>query len=274
MAKKPQKHPKRPYYAQHFLKSEKLVRTLVENSSISTADTVYEIGPGRGIITAELAHRAKKVIAIEKDRHLLPKLKRQFRTADHVHIIGQDFLRYQIRDVQYKIFANIPYNITADLVRKILYSSPAPQDAYLIMQKEAARKFVGHPHETRFSILAKPYFTFEIVRSLRKSDFSPAPRVDSVLLHIQKRRTRLVAKEDGTDYRNFVMYGFSGRRANLQRTFRSIFTPHQWQRLAKTWRFPLDSLPTALSLEQWLGLFNCFMTKVDQHKRKQVMRRR
>src|SRR5215510_2298877 len=139
---------KRIVLAQNFLRSSKLVRSLLDQSSIAPGDIVYEIGPGRGIITAELARTAHKVIAIEKDPVLARQLQARFQDVENVEIIAADFLQYRILGREYKIFANIPYNITAGIVRKILFTQPWPSEAYLVMQKEAAQKFSGIPNET------------------------------------------------------------------------------------------------------------------------------
>jgi 23S rRNA (adenine-N6)-dimethyltransferase len=130
------KSNKQIFLAQNFLKSSKLVRSLLDTSSIESSDIVYEIGPGRGIITAELAQVARKVIAIEKDPTLAWHLRKRFQYFGNVQIIGNDFLRYRVDDREYKIFANIPYNVTACIMRKILYTSPAPVEAYLVIQRK------------------------------------------------------------------------------------------------------------------------------------------
>ncbi len=269
MAKKPRKQIT---LAQNFLRNSRFVRLLINISSIKPSDTVYEIGPGHGIITAELAQTAHKVIAIEKDPMLVQQLRERFRHLHNVEIIANDFLQYHIPDREYKIFANIPYNITADIVRKILYVPPVPNEAYLVMQKEAAEKFAGSPKEAQFSILAKPLFNLQIIRGLRRTDFIPVPNVDSVLLHIKKRRLLLVREEDTPLYRNFVRYGFGGWKKNLKLTFKLFFTHRQWKRLSKDLHFPLDVTPSELTFEQWLGLFECFKQRVPSHKQMIVKR--
>jgi len=258
--------------AQNFLRSSKLVRSLLNISSIASCDIVYEIGPGRGIITAELARIARKVIAIEKDSILVGQLRRRFRDVNNVDIIVNDFLQYRIVDREYKIFANIPYNITADIVRKILYTPPVPSEAYLVMQKEAAEKFSGRPSETQFSILAKPLFDLQIIRELRRTDFGPIPNVDSVLLHIKKRPSLLVREEDTLLYRSFVRYGFGAWKNSLKLIFQPIFTYQQWKCLSKDLHFSLDATPTKLTFEQWLGLFDCFKQRVPSNKQANIKR--
>ena len=246
------------FLAQNFLRSPGLVRRLVASSSIGPSDVVYEIGPGKGIITVELARAAKRVVAIEKDPHLVRRLREGFWGVENIEIIEQDFLQFSIRERDYKIFASIPYSITASIVRKILYVPPVPSEAYLILQKEPARKFAGRPRETLFSLMAKPFVEFQIVAELKRTDFEPVPEVDSVLLRIERRREPLLKKEDAALYREFVRYGFGRWKRHLRSAFKPVFTYKQWKRLSQDLYFPLNATPTELTFEQWLGLFKAF----------------
>jgi 23S rRNA (adenine-N6)-dimethyltransferase len=250
------------FLAQNYLRSPGLVRRLVARSSIGPGDVVYEIGPGRGIITAELARAAKRVVAVEKDPELVRRLRERFRAVENVEIIEQDFLRFPIRERDYKIFANIPYSITASIVRKILYAPPTPSEAYLILQKEPARKFAGRPRETLFSLLAKPCFEFQVVAGLKRTDFDPVPDVDSVLLRVARRRAPVLQKEDAALYREFVQYGFGRWKRYLRLAFKRVFTYRQWKCLSQELRFPLNATPTELTFEQWLGLFKAFKRRL------------
>lgn len=252
--------------SQNFLRSSTLVCSLLDESSIESGDIVYEIGPGRGVITTELAKIARRVVAIEKDPTLARELCTRFWNAEHVEIIPVDFLSYHIPDREYKIFANIPYNITAEIVRKILYIPPVPREAYLIMQREAAQKFSGTPNETQFSLLAKPLFDIQIIRELQRTDFDPRPQVDSVLLCIKKRPCPLIQKEDISLYRSFIRYGFGRWKHNLKLIFKPIFTYPQWRHLSKDLYFPLDATPSRLTFQQWIGLFECFKQRVPRNK--------
>lgn len=246
--------------AQNFLKSPKLVRRLVGMSTIGPSDTVYDIGAGQGIITAALASVARQVIAIEKDPELVRRLRERFRPFDNVEIVENDFLAYSFRTRQtltreYKIFANIPYNITAQVLRKILDERSKLSEGYLILQKEAAKKFSGSPRETLFSLLAKPFFEFQILAQLRRTDFWPMPNVDSVLLSIKRRTRPLIEKQDIAPYRDFVQYGFGRGKPNLRLAFKHVFTYKQWKRLSRDLHFPLNATPTELSFEQWLDVY-------------------
>lgn len=246
--------------AQNFLRSPKLVRRLVGMSRIGPSDTVCEIGPGNGIITAALANVAGHVIAIEKDPQFVRRLRERFRSLDNVEIVEKDFLAYagQTQTSEYKIFANIPYNITAQIVRKILHERSNLSEGYLILQEEAAKKFSGSPRETLFSILAKPFFEFEILYRLSPTDFWPKPNVDSVLLAIKRRHRPLLETPDAGSYRDFVQYGFGRWKPNLKSAFKHVFTYKQWKRLSRELDFPLNATPTELSFEQWLNLYYGF----------------
>lgn len=262
---------KRIWLAQHLLKSTSLVRRLVSLSSIGPGDTVYEIGPGRGIITAELARAADHVIAIELDPQLAEFLTKKFRRSSNVRIIEGDFLRFRMPAKDHKIFANIPFNATAAIVRKILFSAPGAREAFLVVQREAARKFAGRPNETQFSILAKPWWKFRMLHRFRRTDFKPVPSVDPVLLQSHRRAPPLVEAKDARVYRRFVQYGFGRWKANLKQSFKTVFTHQQWRRLSKEFDFAMDSTPTELTLKQWVGLFECFKEQVPSFKQKRIM---
>ena len=254
--------------AQNFLRSPKLVRRLVRMSGIGLSDIVYEIGPGNGIITAELARVAGQVIAIEKDPELVRHLRQRFCAVEKVEIVEKDFLNYSFRTrtgvsgpkpvSQYKMFANIPYNRTSQIVRTILQERSGMCEAYLILQKEAAKKFSGSPRETLFSILVKPFFDFTVLTQLDRADFWPTPNVDSVLLSIKRRARPLIEAPDIALYREFVQYGFGRWKPNLRLAFKNVFTYKQWKHLARDLDFSLNATATDLSVEQWLGLYREF----------------
>ncbi len=253
--------------AQNFFTCRRLVQALVAESGVGAQDLVYEIGPGAGIITQELAKVARQVIAVEKDLALARHLRQKFAQVPNVTIVEQDFLLHHIGAQNYQVFANIPYNLTAAIMRKLLFATNPPQSAYLILQKEAAQKFAGTPQETQFSILVKPWFDLHIGRTLARTDFVPAPTVDSVFLQIQQRATPLVAAADAACYRGFVRYGFAQWQMTLRASYRHIFTNRQWQRMARTLGFPANATPTQLSVAQWVGLFACFDELVPVQKR-------
>jgi SAM-dependent methyltransferase len=163
-------------WGQNFLKSRKLAAALVADSGIDRDDEVYEIGSGKGIITRELARRAGKVVAVERDPDLAARLKRRFDGEERVEIRCADFLDIPLRKARYKIFGNIPFNITTAVIDKITSATRPPQDTWLLVQKEAGRRFAGRPRTTLFSALAGPFFELSLGRMVRRTEFDPNRR--------------------------------------------------------------------------------------------------
>jgi len=234
---------------------------------------VYEVGPGEGIITRELAKVAAKVIAIEKDVELANHLKAMFKDFRNVEVHEADFLKYDIKEAEYKIFSNIPFNITSEIMRKILYTRNPPIDSYLVMQEEAANKFYGHPYETEFSVLVKPWFDIIIVRKFRRTDFIPVPAVDVVLLNVRKREKPLVPSDNSMDYKRFVKHGYEAWKKSLRKAYENVFTYEQWKRMARELDFPMDATPTQITYEQWIGLFERFLKIVPPSKRHPLLKK-
>lgn len=246
------------FYAQHFLKGPRLVASLLDRCSIGHDDVVYEIGPGTGIITEQLARRCKQVVAIEKDLRLSALLLQKFADMPNVTIHEGDFLHYHLPRKPYKVFANIPFNITTAIVTRLTAAEYPPEDAYLAMQKEAAEMFLGKPRESLRSVLLKPWFEMEIVHRFRRKDFVPEPQVDVVMLRLRKRGPPLVYRADRQCFHDFVVYGFTTWRPTLGSILKGVFTGQQLKHIRKELGFDLESTPTSLTFEQWLNVFERF----------------
>src|ERR671910_3885286 len=150
-------------YSQNFLRSPRLVDRLLDCSGITGDDLVIEVGPGRGVITERLAARCRQVLAVEQDRFLVEELRVQFAHAPNVALFAGDFLTFPLPLTTYKVFANIPFNITAAIVGKLTSGTSPPVDTYLAVQREAASRFLGSPQETLVAVLLKPWFEPTVV---------------------------------------------------------------------------------------------------------------
>jgi 23S rRNA (adenine-N6)-dimethyltransferase len=248
----------RIFYAQNFLKDPCLVTSLLARCGIDHDDVVYEIGPGKGIITEQLARCCKQVVAIEKDPRLSALLLQQLADRPNVTLHECDFLHYHLPRKPYKVFANIPFNITTAIVTKLTSAEYPPEDAYLVMQKEAADRFLGKPHESLYSVLLKPWFEVELVHRFRRKDFVPEPQVDVVMLRLRKRGPPLVKRVDRQSFRDFVVYSFTTWQPTPGYIFKGIFTRQQLKHMRKELGIDLDATPTSLAFEQWLNVFGYF----------------
>ena len=149
----------------------------------------------------------------------------------------------------------MPFSITSALVRRLLDAPRPPDDAWLIVQREAALKFAGAPRETMFSLLRKPVLSIEIAGTMARTDFAPAPPVDVALLHVRRRPQPLVARASMTMWQQFVRRGYRSGAADVRTALRPYFTRRQLVILSRDLRFDLRAPPSALTFGQWLAMF-------------------
>ncbi len=258
--------------SQNFLYNDKLVAQLIGKSNVEKGDIVIEIGPGKGIITKQLAKKCSKVYAIEYDPYLCSKLNKLFYNIENVEIRHGDFLEFMLPEKQkYKVFSSIPYNITSAILSKLTSFSNPPEDAYLIVQEEAAKKYAGSPYnkESMRSLLLKPYFDLKIMYKLKRTDFKPVPSVNSVLLHISKRKKALINKNQADLYWDFIAYIFK-RNGNMRDRCKHIFSYKQLKRLSKDVGFSMTDCPAYINFQQWLKVFQYYIIGVADEKKRLV----
>ena len=247
-------------YSQNFLRDPRLVASLLDTFRLASDSIVYEIGPGKGIMTEQLALRYKQVIAIEIDPHLADLLRRAVADRSNVTIYQGNFLRYRLPHEQYQVVANIPFNITSAIVTKLTATQCPPEDAYLTMQREAADMLLGKPHESLRTILLKPWFQMDVVHYFQRTNFMPAPRVDVVMLRLRKRGPPLVRRADRQYFRDFVTYTFTAWQPTVEQTLKRIYTRRQLAWMRRSLDFDIDVTPTSLTLEQWIQMFESFQS--------------
>ncbi len=175
-------------YSQNFLVNEKIADFIVESAQIKEDDIVLEIGPGRGILTKRLVNRAK-VIAIEIDENLCAYLSSIFSSQiqeARLQIICEDALKVEFPKFT-KLVANIPYHISSPLLFKIL--SYDFNEAIVLLQEEFAERLCassGSKKYGRLSVMMYYNGSAKILKKVRRGNFSPAPKVDSAIVHIKK----------------------------------------------------------------------------------------
>ena len=254
-------------HSQNFLKNSVFVKRLLDKTDIKSRDLIIEIGPGKGIITKQLSKKVKKVIAIEKDFKLVKNLREMFTGQNNIKIVNTDFLKWELPSKPYKVFSNIPFNMTADIICKLLEAKYPPKRAYLILQDKAAERFIGQPmgKDTQTSILLKPYFEMKSIFSINRKQFTPEPKVNAVLVEFKKRQKSLVKKEQKQLFRDFVIYGYNQWKLTIMKNFEKIFSSKQQAILSK--RFDIrEAKPRDLDINKWLKLFESFLEYVPAKK--------
>src|SRR5438105_2652790 len=129
--------------SQNFFHGADLVDWLLDRSSIQRGDLVLDLGAGAGLISDRLARRGCRVLAVEHDPALAAYLAERFACSETVRVVHADTLEVPLPRQPYKVFSNIPFDATAAIVSRLTGVAWSPDDAYLVMQREAAERFVG-----------------------------------------------------------------------------------------------------------------------------------
>lgn len=212
------------------------MRKIIAASDIAPDDVIVEIGPGKGVLTAELAQKAKDIIAIEVDRDMLTFLDVVQEQHPNITIVRQD-ARTAIpelfvadgalaKEQHYRVIANIPYNITSLLIRMFLEEVPRqPKDMILLIQKEVGERLCAKPGDMSLLSVSAQYFaSIKILFNVSRGSFSPPPKVESavVQLHIRPAQERL-APDDEREFFRLIHAGFRAKRKTLARNVADAF---------------------------------------------------
>lgn len=205
---------------QNWLVNPRILDKIVSVAEITKDNVILEVGPGTGLLTKKLAEKAGKVIAVEKDRRLVPALQETLKNYPNIEIIEADILkfnytRYQIQDTRYKIVANIPYYITSNFLRKIFEEFPKPKLIVLTIQKEVAQRIMAKPPRMNLLALSVQYYSEpEIVSYIPKNNFRPVPKVDSSIIRLMPKSPEVELQYTQKLF-NLIRSGFSEKRKQL-----------------------------------------------------------
>ena len=206
---------------QNFLINEKIYDDIVKAADIKSDDTVLEIGPGLGFLTAKLAAKAKQVVAVELDEKLADYLQTGINAQDieNIEIIKGDILRFnpaRFAGQPYKIVANLPYNITSIFLRQFLSSPHRPTSLVLMLQKEVAERIAAAaPDMSVLAVSVQYYADVEIIRAVKAGNFWPEPKVDSAVIRIITK-SRPFSPDIDKKFFQIVKIGFSAKRKMLK----------------------------------------------------------
>jgi 16S rRNA (adenine1518-N6/adenine1519-N6)-dimethyltransferase len=206
---------------QHFLINEKIKQKIIEYADISKKDVILEIGPGIGTLTTALCKKARKVIAIEKDRELVDFLINSFSNEKKVEIIEGDVLKIKLPKAD-KIVSTPPYNISSELI--FLSLDHGFKTIVLVLQKEFARRLISKPGSKNFgrlTVMVRYKGEAELLECVSKESFYPVPKVDSAIVRIIPRKDIPKLVYDDL-FNDFVRKLFSQRRKKVRKVIISF----------------------------------------------------
>jgi 16S rRNA (adenine1518-N6/adenine1519-N6)-dimethyltransferase len=225
-------HRAKKSLGQNFLKSQPALYAMLEAGSVSREDIILEIGPGKGALTEKLLGRAGKVIAVEKDSQLVALLQEKFSSeikAGILTLVEDDILsidpnKLRLKEGNYKLIANIPYNITGAIFKKFLSESIQPKAMVLLVQKEVAERVVARDgKESILSLSVKAYGDPSYIMKVGKRFFSPAPKVDSAIIAIRNiSREKFTSPLLKERFFEVVRAGFAHKRKVLKKNLEAV----------------------------------------------------
>lgn len=262
---------------QNFVINNEVINKIVEIADLKQNDLVLEVGPGFGVLTTELLEKTEKVMAVELDKNLFKALEKLKEVNKNFTLINNDILRLRNEEIvkilkakeitneiyNYKLVANIPYNITSFFLKKFLSYPAKPKLLILLLQKELAERLVAGPGGmSLLSISCQFYAEPTIIEIVSKENFWPQPKVDSVIISIktidQNKKFNLPRGFDEKKFWQIIKIGFSARRKQLKNNLANGLKVSDESVIKIFKRIGLNSTIRAqeLAINKWLEIYN------------------
>jgi 16S rRNA (adenine1518-N6/adenine1519-N6)-dimethyltransferase len=269
-------------HGQNFLIDLNLLDLLVRAADIGARDVVLEIGTGLGSLTTRLAERAAAVVTVEIDERLQALAAEELGRATNVTLLRQDALKNKntfdptVLDAvrgqlaahpktQFKLAANLPYNIATPILSNLLTADPVPVSMTATIQKELADRITARPGTKDYSALSiwmQALCTMEVVREMPPQVFWPRPKVHSAIIHIIPNPQKRAAVGDLEFFHNFVRSLFFHRRKFLRGVLVNAYSDRldkgAIDDLLAQFRFPTDTRAEQLDVKTHLALSRAF----------------
>ena len=215
---------------QNFLVDQSVPRDIVDGADVGPEDFVIEIGPGVGTLTAQLLKIAKKVVAIELDDTLIPILTEELGEYPNFSLIHNDALKVNFDEVigdeqSVKLVANLPYYVTTPIIVKLLKEKHRFKSLTIMIQKEVAERMNAEPGSKDYgalTLLVQYYCNTKIVRKVPPACFIPRPKVDSIVIRLDKLEEPKVKVDNEKLFFDIIRNSFNMRRKTLWNGVKSI----------------------------------------------------
>ena len=249
-------------FGQHFLNDPKILTTIVDALGPTSADTVVEVGPGRGSLTEIIVPRAGRVVAIEIDHALATQLREKYAANPRVEIVEGDVLETDLHALtgsDFLLVGNVPYYITTPILFKAL-EPPIPTRSVFLVQREVADRMAATEDTGSYGALS---VNIAVVADVQKildvpaTAFKPPPKVESAVVRLMPRASPMIRVESLPSFRTFVQACFSMRRKQMQRVLRSVrgITPADAAALLHHAGIASDARPEVVSPSGFVRLF-------------------
>jgi len=266
---------KKPKLGQHFLADTAAAVRIVESLGDLLLSTVLEIGPGRGALTKLLARRARRVIAIERDRVLAAQLRMHFSLTPNVEIIEGDILAVDLDSLfgpkpgstrpgmdlapqKVRVVGNLPYFITSDILLRLFEYRRYFETLVLMVQKEVGDRLAAEPGNKEYGLLSATTQLYTDVRklfTLPPGAFSPPPKVYSTVVRLAPSLRLEELQVDEEEFISFLKLSFSQKRKTLVNNLKSRWASDDLARALAKAKIKPSVRAEALSLEASANVF-------------------
>ncbi len=250
---------------QSFLIDQNIQRKIIQASELKSTDLILEIGAGRGELTRLIAQKVNFVYALEIDRGLCEILQENLKDFKNSKIILQDILRFSFKKNlpklknRIKVIGNIPYYITSPIIARLLKYREKIETIFLTVQKEFAQRITARPGSKdygRFSCFVQYYTQPQTLFFIKRTCFSPQPKVDSCLLRLGIRPSPLVKTRNEAFLFKIIRKAFNQRRKTLRNSLEGLVSARKLGRFFIQCRINPDIRPEDLSLQDFADLAN------------------
>ena len=246
--------------SQNHLADGLVLERILAVAAVQPGERVVEVGPGVGILTAQLLAAGAEVTAVELDARLAEHLRTRFADEPRLRLVEDDFLDVEVAAVAsdpWALVANVPYHITSPILHHVLGADPRPGRFVMMVQQEVAERIASPPGGMSYLSVFVQYHAFvEVAFTVPAMAFEPAPEVDSAIL-VGTLRERRLGAEDEDELWRLVQAGFRERRKMIHNVLARQLTGLDRERVdAALERCGIapDRRPQTLSVEEWLAL--------------------
>ncbi|HLR00078.1 MAG TPA: rRNA adenine N-6-methyltransferase family protein [Sphingobacterium sp.] len=252
------------FTGQHFTIDNILIQQTIQLAQIHRKDIVLDIGAGKGFLTAPLALKCQKVIAIEYDQFLVKKLKAKFAKYNRVCVIENDFRYFPRMKMPFKVVSNIPYRITAYILKYLMYEHiEFFKGGTLIMQLEPARKLISKSVFNPYIIFYRTFFNLTFIQQVLPESFIPPPTVQSALLKIEEQKC-IIHFSMKKKYLAFLFLMLKRPDISIKTTLKQVFRKRQAREVCRKHRIEENLIVTKITARQWVCCFLEMMDKVPK----------
>jgi 16S rRNA (adenine1518-N6/adenine1519-N6)-dimethyltransferase len=255
---------------QNFLIDKNIANKIIICSGITEKDVVLEIGPGDGFLTQFLIEKSRRIISVEIDKKLYDNLLVKFKNNKNIEFLNKDILKLDLFNLKYKpniIIANIPYNITSEIIFRGLENYDMLEKIVLMMQKEVADRILAREDNKTYGILSvvcQTFWDIEKCMNVPKTVFIPRPKIDSSVVKFTRKKNGFCTTVDKGKFVKLIRIGFNYRRKTLINNLKKVldideirvtdFLIHN--------DLNIDVRPENLSVIMWQKLYNLIRDKI------------